>query len=147
MRVTGQAAKDLEKHLESQGIATPKKKRTSKVQPKLSPVLFVEMCKRHGLPRPEPEVVFCHGRKWAFDWLFRLPMPGAMDGIYEVHVAVEIQGGLFSGGRHTRGAALLAEYEKLNTAQIMGYKVLLFTPQQVKSGEAFPIIHKALYGD
>jgi hypothetical protein len=57
---------------------------------------------------------------------------------------MEIQGGLFVAGRHVRGAALLEEYTKLNEAQILGYVVLLVTPAQVESGEAFSLVKRAL---
>jgi hypothetical protein len=97
--------------------------------------LFVAACKAHGLPEPEPEYRFCEARRWRLDWCF-----------VDYWLAVEIQGGLWvaGGGRHQRGAALLAEYEKLNMAALMGYRVLFATPAQVKSGEIFPIIARAL---
>jgi len=85
------------------------------------------------------EVCFHSTRKWRFDVLF--PKSRRSDG---PPVAVEIQGGLFTGGRHVRGAALLSEYEKLNEAQIMGYRVLMVTPQQVDSGEVFNLVRRAL---
>jgi hypothetical protein len=94
--------------------------------------LFDAACKAHGLPVPVHEFEFHPTRKWRFDFLF--------DG----WLAVELQGGLFTEGRHTQGAALLKEYEKLNAAQIMGYTMLLVTPEQVDSGEAFTIIKRAL---
>lgn len=94
--------------------------------------LFLASCKAWGLPEPLPEVQFHPDRRWRFDWLFN------------AWLAVEIQGGLFSQGRHVRGAALVREYEKINEAQIMGYTVLLVTPQQVKDGSAFALIKRAL---
>lgn len=45
-------------------------------------------------------------------------------------VGIEIQGALFTGGRHVRGAALLKEYEKLNALSAAGWRVGLFTPSQ-----------------
>lgn len=97
--------------------------------------LFLEVCKAHNLPVPVAEYKFHETRKWRFDWLF--------DGV----VALEIQGALFSGGRHTRGAALLSEYQKLNEAQLAGFVVLLVTPEQVETGEAFALVRRALLGD
>jgi hypothetical protein len=96
---------------------------------------FIAMAKAHGLPEPVPEFRFHLTRKWRFDWLFN---PG------KERVAVEIQGGLFTQGGHVRGAHLVGEYEKLNEAQIMGYKVLLVTPQQVESGEVFELVKRTL---
>ena len=59
-------------------------------------------------------------------------------------VMIEVQGGLFSGGRHTRGAALLKEYEKLNHAAAMGIRVLFFTPQQLNNVATYDLIRRAL---
>lgn len=98
-------------------------------------LLFSCLAIAHGLPEPIPEFQFHPKRKWKFDFLFG------------PRVAVEIQGGLFTGGRHVRGAALVKEYEKINRAQLMGYTVLLVTPQQVKSGEVFALVKEALYGE
>lgn len=57
---------------------------------------------------------------------------------------VEIDGGAWSQGRHTRGKGFIADMEKLNTASAMGYKVFRFTPQQVLRGEAKEFIARWL---
>jgi hypothetical protein len=93
---------------------------------------FLLACEAYGLPEPVPEYTFAAPRKWRFDWLF--------DG----WLAVEIQGGLFTQGRHVRGAALKREYQKLNEAAILGFTVLLTTPDEVKDGSLFPLIKRAL---
>jgi len=53
---------------------------------------------------------------------------------------IEINGGFFCGGRHGRGMGAVKDMEKLNAAQIMGYDVLQFTPQQVNKLEALKSI-------
>lgn len=59
-----------------------------------------------------------HGnRKWRFDYA----VPAA-------RVAVEVEGGVFTGGRHTTGAGFTADLEKYNTAESMGWHVLRITP-------------------
>lgn len=108
----------------------PKKDRD---RPEPNPhALFDAACRAHGLPVALHEVEFHPTRGWRFDHLF------------EAWLAVEIQGGLFTVGRHVRGAALRDEYAKLNEAVILGYAVLLLTPEQVKTGEAFAVIKRAL---
>lgn len=89
-------------------------------------------CEAHGLPIPVAEYHFHPTRKWAFDWLF------------EGWLAVEIVGGVWVQGHHSRGKDQIADMEKRNEAQIMGYVVLEFTPQQIDSGEAFAVIKRAL---
>jgi hypothetical protein len=74
-------------------------------------------------------------RKWAFD--FAWPAK---------RLAVEIQGLKKGGapGAHQRVDGLTREYEKLNSAVLAGWRVLLFTPAQVRSGYALDTIRKAL---
>ena len=55
---------------------------------------------------------------------------------YRDNLAVEIDGGIWTGGRHTRGLGFQRDMEKLNLAAIEGWSVLRFTPKQVLSGEA-----------
>lgn len=81
-------------------------------------------CRLLGLPEPVAEHRFAPPRKWRFDycWLDR-------------KLALEVQGGLFVEGRHSRGAALLKEHEKLNAAAALGWRVTFTTPSAVTSGE------------
>jgi hypothetical protein len=60
---------------------------------------------------------------------------------------VEVQGGIWSGGRHVRGKALLAEWEKLNTAAALGWRILYCTPQDVCTTEFAETLKKALHTD
>ncbi|OGT23778.1 MAG: hypothetical protein A2W47_04320 [Gammaproteobacteria bacterium RIFCSPHIGHO2_12_38_15] len=83
------------------------------------PTLFIGLLKNAGLPLPEAEYRFCE-RKWRFD--FAWP---------EKKVAVECEGGLYSGGRHVRGTGFLADMEKYNKAVLLGWKVLRYSPEQM----------------
>lgn len=62
---------------------------------------------------------FCDGRKWRFDFA-----------CLDIATAIEIDGGVWTGGRHSRGTGQVADMEKLNTAQLFGWIVLRYTPQQ-----------------
>ena len=46
-------------------------------------------------------------------------------------IALEINGGVWIRGRHSRGAGQIKDFEKLNHAQALGWKVFQFTPQQM----------------
>lgn len=135
------------------GIETPGTRRraaTVAADPKLKHRLFLAACEAHGLPLPVEEYPFAKdatakdlpphmlrhdsdGRAWRFDYLFA-----------EADLALEIQGGLFNGGRHVRGAALLKEYQKINAAVILGYAVLFTTWQEIEDGSIFPTIKAAI---
>ena len=73
-----------------------------------------------GLPVPVFEYRFHVVRKWRIDIAFP-----------ENKLAIEVQGGIFINGRHSRGAALLKEWEKLNTLAEMGWRVMYCQPQDV----------------
>lgn len=96
---------------------------------------FEGQCGMYGLPRPEFEYKFAKARKWRFDIAFP-----------ELKIAIEQQGGLFTGGRHVRGAALLKEYEKLNHAALFGYRVLFFQPGEIADGTAARFVAKMMGG-
>ena len=86
-----------------------------------------------GLPLPEREFLFHKRRKWRFD--FAWP---------DLLIAVEVEGGVFSGGRHVRGQGYESDCEKYNEAQLLGWMVLRFTPGMIKRGKADQVIEKAI---
>jgi len=90
-------------------------------------------CRAARLPEPEAEARFHPTRRWKFDYLFR-----------GFGLAVEVQGGNFVRGRHVQGAALIQEYEKLNAAAALGYRIIFVTPRQVANGQALAAIEAAL---
>lgn len=88
-----------------------------------------------GLPASKRQHQFCPERRWRFDHAW----PGWM-------VAVEVQGGLWTRGRHTRGGAGAAHGDamKLSTAAAMGWRVLSVTPEMIDSGDAVRLLAQAL---
>lgn len=48
--------------------------------------------------------------------------------------AAEIQGGIWTQGRHSRGAGMQADMEKLNLAVTTGWRVLLLSTADVLNG-------------
>ena len=62
------------------------------------------------------EYQFAPPRKWRFDFAWEADK-----------VAVELEGGAWSGGRHTRGAGFEDDCEKYNEATRLGWRVLRFT--------------------
>ena len=85
-----------------------------------------------GLPRPVEEFRFCK-RRWRFDlaWVDR-------------KLAVEIEGGTYSRGRHTRGAGFRRDCEKYAEALCLGWRVLRVTTEMVEDGTALAYIERAL---
>lgn len=83
----------------------------------------------------EQEYKFHPDRKWRADFF-----------ISGTNILIEVEGGIWSGGRHTRGKGFIADMEKYNAAAVMGFKVLRFDTQQVKSGFAIKQIENLVRG-
>ncbi len=96
-------------------------------------VLFIEACRLHGLGRPIPEFRFHPDRKWRFDWAWPAQA-----------IALEIDGGAYSQGRHTRGKGFIKDQEKRNEALLLGWKVFHCVPADVKDGRVFELLKRAL---
>ena len=82
---------------------------------------FAHLCKMFGVSTPKREYKFYPVRRWRFD--FAWP---------EEKVAVEIEGGVYIDGRHTRGEGYERDLEKYNAATASGWKVFRFTPGMLK---------------
>lgn len=85
------------------------------------------------LPAPVAEHRFHPDRKWAFD----LAYPDA-------RLAVEVEGGSWAGGRHTRGRGFQEDCRKYNAAVLAGWRLVRVTGAMVESGEAVATIADAL---
>lgn len=107
----------------------------------VTPEAFAMLCKAHGLPEPTPEWRFHPTRKWRFDWVFLNCR--FLHGVAG-HVALEVDGGAWVGGRHTRGAGFIKDQEKLNEAALRGWLVLRCTPADIKSGAVFDLLKRAM---
>ena len=86
------------------------------------------------IPKLTPEHRFCE-RRWRFDWV-----------ILDKKIAIEEEGGAWSGGRHTRGQGFINDMEKYNRATIEGWRILRYTPQQFKAGLWIVDVNKLLEG-
>ena len=83
--------------------------------------IFREIIKQTLKRSVVKEFKFHPKRKWLFD--FAVP---------DLKIAVEIEGGIFAQKRlgHSTGAAIKKDMEKYNAAQLMGWKVLRYMPEQ-----------------
>ena len=69
------------------------------------------------------------GLEWISEYRFHPPRRWRFDyACLELKIAVELNGGLFVRGRHCQPQAMLSEYEKINTAVSLGWRVLTCTP-------------------
>lgn len=69
-----------------------------------------------------PEFRFHDMRRWRFDFAHTV-----------AKVAIELEGGIWTGGRHTRGSGFAKDCEKYNDAQLKGWDVFRLTSDQLHS--------------
>ena len=55
--------------------------------------------------------------------------------IPEYNLLVEIEGGIYTGGRHNSTTGIIKDCDKYNFATLLGYKLLRFTSDHVKRGD------------
>lgn len=77
-----------------------------------------------GFPDPATELLFHPKRRWRLDFAWPTHM-----------IAVEIHGGIHSGGRHTRGRGFVEDRAKMNEATLLGWTVIEVTPEHIKGGQ------------
>jgi len=87
---------------------------------------------RRGMSR---ELRFHGERQWRFDFAWPAEL-----------LAVEVEGGLWIGGRHNRPKGMTEDMDKYNAAALLGWRVLRVTESHIKSGQAVQLISKALEG-
>lgn len=121
----------------------PKKQKTmSKYN---ATVVIALMKQAYKIPEPKLEYRFYPLRKWRFDFAWPVVRePQGITGENSGALAIEIQGGMFTQGRHTRGGALRKEWEKLNMAAILGWRILYFQPDDIYKKATMEMIQRAL---
>lgn len=75
-------------------------------------------------------------RRWRFDYA-----------IPEYKIALEVEGGVWTGGRHIRAQGFLGDMEKYNTATLMGWRVFRTTPDDLYKMATINLLRQAINGD
>lgn len=76
---------------------------------------------------------FHPNRKWRFDYA-----------IPERMIALEVEGGVHTAGRHIRPIGFLNDMEKYNAAGMMGWRVLRCTPSSLLTMATVDMIRQAM---
>lgn len=97
------------------------------------PDLFAEWCVQQGLPRPVAEHRFAPPRRWRFDWAWP-----------DLRVAVEQEGGVWTGGRHVRGKGYVGDMEKYTRASLEGWTLIRRTPADLCTPETLAMLRAAM---
>lgn len=95
--------------------------------------LFLALCKAERIPDPVTEHRFDKVRRWRFDYAWP-----------DLLVALEVEGGAFTNGRHTRGKGFVADMEKYSEAAAQGWRLLRVTPGNLVSTKTIQLVRRAL---
>lgn len=97
------------------------------------------LCKDFGVPLPVQEHYFAKhiGRQWRFD--FAWP---DVDG--PAGVALEVEGGIWTNGRHVRGKGYENDMEKYSAAASMGWAVIRVSPRALCTENTIRLVQQAL---
>jgi very-short-patch-repair endonuclease len=121
-----------ERAVREQGSPARKPSRRRAVSSKLEAALLqqITLCR---LPTPERNVRLIEGRLFTWDFVWRAQ-----------RVCLEVQGGTWSQGAHSRGAGQARDAKKQALATLAGWRCLAVTTDQIRSGEAIRWIEQAL---
>lgn len=98
--------------------------------------LFTVLCRSDLNVECVKEFKFHPKRRWRFDYA-----------IPEHRIALEVEGGVWTGGRHTRPQGFLGDIEKYNTATLMGWRVFRTTPDDLLRTATLNLLKSAISGD
>lgn len=101
----------------------------------VNPRIFTAACAAYGLPEPTPEFMFHPTRKWRIDWYFEV------DG---KRVGLELEGGVWSGGRHIRPQGFIADMEKYNAMSAAGIILLRVETRHAMRAATFQLVKNIL---
>ncbi|QDP60278.1 MAG: hypothetical protein Unbinned834contig1000_44 [Prokaryotic dsDNA virus sp.] len=121
-------------------MARQKSKQQKSIRKQVSPRInwsdeLVSQIIKEELPLPEREYKFHPTRRWRFDLAF-----------IKEKLAVEIEGAVWTYGRHTRGSGFIKDMEKYNEACYYGWYMARFTPNDVKTGVALKYLMRYFKG-
>lgn len=97
---------------------------------------FSRMCTDAGLPKPIAEYRFHNKRKWRVDYYFETD---------DIRVALEVEGGVYTYGRHNRAIGFIADMEKYNALTTAGIFLLRVVPKDLLKADTIKLIRLALH--
>jgi hypothetical protein len=119
---------------------TTKKESSKTSGSKLEDDLLWELM-TNGFPTPYPQQELSPRitpkRKWSVDFVFHL------QNFQKLHV--EVQGGTWIRGRHSRGVGARSDAQKLNYASCIGHRTLYITSDMIRDKTALDWIYLALF--
>lgn len=94
-------------------------------------MMFAKIIKSSTGLEVEKEYRFHPTRKWRFDYA-----------IPAIRMAVEVEGGVWTGGRHTSSKGFLGDMEKYNEAALLGWCLIRTTPSLLLTSKTIELIKR-----
>jgi len=101
----------------------------------ISTLILVSLIQQELRRQAVTEYQFAPPRRWRFD----VAIPNEK-------IAIELEGGIFTGGRHTRGVGFLNDMEKYNAATALGWRVLRFAHVKHNYSDVIRMIRETMEG-
>ncbi len=98
--------------------------------------LFTALCKSELRVDCVKEYRFHPTRRWRFDYA-----------IPAHKIAVEVEGGVWTGGRHTSPQGFLKDMEKYNAAALLGWRLFRVTPESQLANDTISMLRQAITGE
>ena len=89
-------------------------------KPQRQTIIMPAIWDRFRIPAPIPEYQFCLERKWRTDYAWP-----------EFSIALEIEGGIYCGGRHITPKGFIKDLEKYNKLAELGWLLLRYEPNKI----------------
>lgn len=115
---------------------TTRKRTQQRAKPIKFTDIFTTICMTDLKVECVKEYKFHPKRRWRFDYA-----------IPEYKIALEVEGGVWTGGRHIRAQGFLGDMEKYNTATLMGWRVFRTTPDDLYKMATINLLRQAINGD
>lgn len=94
---------------------------------------FCRVCKSELQVEVVREFRFHPTRKWRYDYA-----------IPQHKIAIEVEGGVWTEGRHIRPKGFVEDMDKYNAAAVMGWRVLRITPNTLLNTATLEMIRQAI---
>lgn len=117
-------------------IPAKTKKRPQRAKPQEIRDVFTVICKTDLGVECVKEYQFHPTRKWRFDYA-----------IPEHKIALEVEGGVFTNGRHVRPQGFLGDVDKYNCAALMGWRLFRVTPDTLYRTRTINLLKSAINDD
>lgn len=120
---------------------------------KHNPKVVEAFWKAHGIPQPITEHKFAEHikyvdkagrnrtRGWAFDYAWTFD---EIRSSRYCNLALEVEGGVWTGGRHTSGAGFVKDMEKYNEAAALEWRIIRVQPCDLLKTQTANLIKRCL---